>query len=84
LEVVCLYYVYYSSCRTDSSTVPNTAYNAKDHGNAPRRFARWVIQRALGKRLGTSQAAATIEHKVSKNISKKKGNKRRTCTNTVK
>jgi hypothetical protein len=25
---------------SDSSTVPNTAYNAKDHGNAPRRFAR--------------------------------------------
>jgi hypothetical protein len=31
----------------DSSTVPNTASNAKDHGNAPRRFVRDCGQRRL-------------------------------------
>ena len=34
--------VYFRRKGPDSSTVPNTAtaYNAKDHGNAPRRFVR--------------------------------------------
>ena len=32
--------VFYHCIVTDSSTVPNTASNAKDHGNAPRRFAQ--------------------------------------------
>jgi hypothetical protein len=35
----------------DSSTVPNTASNAKDHGNAPRRFVRdcGIVCRKVGR-----------------------------------
>ena len=36
LDKICS--VKYDSVISDSSTVPNTASNAKDHGNAPRRF----------------------------------------------
>ena len=33
----------------DSSTVPNTASNAKDHGNAPRRFMLGTVESCVEK-----------------------------------
>ena len=54
----------------DSSTVPNTASNAKDHGNAPRRFAHsHHTTRATGDESG---AQLRWEKKKKKKKKKKK------------
>ena len=47
------------SPKPDSSTVPNTASNAKDHGNAPRRLVRdcEILCLFLGKSVNFSANA---------------------------